>query len=175
MGFETYARILEEAVAELRGEPITRETDPELNTGVAAFIPDDYVDDTGQRLDLYRRLSQASAREDQVFDILAEMQDRYGPYPQEVDSLCELMVVRGLAAGLGVTVVDLSPTRLTLTLGETTPLSPDKLVLLVGEGGRGFSLSPDMRLSRKLNALEQKQPLEAVKAILRDLGQRAGK
>ena len=170
VGFETYARILEEAVAELRGEPISRETDPELNTGVAAFIPDDYVEDTGQRLDLYRRLSQASARQEQVFDILAEIQDRYGPYPVEVDALCELMVVRGLAAGLGVTVVDLTPSRLTLTLGESTPLDAQALVALVSNRGRGFTLSPDMRLARKLTTAERLQPLEATKTVLRELG-----
>ena len=175
VGFETYARILEEAVAELRGEPISRETDPELNTGVAAFIPDDYVEDTGQRLDLYRRLSQASSSQDQVFDILAEIQDRYGPYPVEVDALCELMVVRGLAAALGVTVVDLSPTRLTLTLGDSTPLSAERLVSLVSNRSRGFTLSPDMRLAHKLTTAEQLQPLEATKAVLRELGELARK
>jgi len=170
VGFETYARILEEAVAELKGEPISRETDPELNTGVAAFIPDDYVEDTGQRLDLYRRLSQASSRQEAVFDILNEIQDRYGPYPQEVDNLCELMVVRGLAAGLGITVVDLSPSRLTLTVGESTPLPAEALVELVAHRSRGYTLSPDMRLARKLTTAEQLQPLEAAKAVLRELG-----
>ena len=64
VGFETYAQMLEEAVAELRGEPITHERDPELTCDVPGFIPDDYVPDIGQRLEFYRRLSQARDEEE---------------------------------------------------------------------------------------------------------------
>ena len=80
VGFETYAALLEEAVAELRGEPIQRPRDPELTVDVPGFIPDDYVPDTGQRLDLYKRLAGA-ADEDEVRAMLEEMVDRYGPLP----------------------------------------------------------------------------------------------
>ena len=45
-------------MAELRGEPIKRELDPEITVDVPAFLPDDYLPDTGQRLDFYRRLAQ---------------------------------------------------------------------------------------------------------------------
>ena len=95
VGFETYAQILEEAVAELQGEPIEHERDPELTVDVPAFIPDDYVPDAGQRLDLYRRLSQARD-EDDVRATLAEIADRYGPLPDEARLLGELMVVKTL-------------------------------------------------------------------------------
>ena len=64
VGFDTYVRILEEAVAELRGQPIKREQDPELTVDVPAFLPDDYIPDTGQRLELYRRLAQARDEDD---------------------------------------------------------------------------------------------------------------
>ena len=82
VGFDTYVRILEEAVAELRGQPIKREQDPELSVDVPAFLPDDYIPDTGQRLELYRRLAQARD-EDDVRATLAEIADRYGPLPEE--------------------------------------------------------------------------------------------
>ena len=169
VGFETYARILEESVAELRGEPITRETDPELNTRIAAFIPDEYVEDTGQRLDLYRRLSQAAHDEDAVGDVLAEIQDRYGPRPDEVDALGLLMVVKGLAAALGAAVLDLTETRLSLTLDERTPLTTDQIVgLITGKRAR-FKLTPEDRLIRRLGEEEKQTPLETTKKILGDL------
>jgi len=146
VGFETYARILEEAVAELQGEPISRETDPELNTHVPAFIPDDYVEDVGQRLDLYKRLSSAAGDEDRVRGLLAEIRDRYGPEPPEVEALGELMVVKGLAAALGATVVDLTEHRLSLTLSDQTPLAPEQVVELVRPKRSPFRLTPEMRL-----------------------------
>jgi len=173
VGFDTYARILEEAVAELKGQPITRETDPELNTCVAAFIPDDFVDDTGQRLELYKRLSEASRDEDTVARILEEIRDRYGPVPPEVEALGELMVLKGLAAALGATVLDLSESRLALTLSEATPLQPAEVVKLVSDRRSGFKLTPEMRLIHTLGAEERQHPLRAAKRVLHALLARA--
>jgi transcription-repair coupling factor (superfamily II helicase) len=173
VGFDTYARILEEAVAELKGQPITRETDPELNTCVAAFIPDDFVDDTGQRLELYKRLSEAARDEDAVAQILAEIRDRYGPIPAEVEALGELMILKGLAAALGATVIDLSESRLALTLSEATPLQPAEVVKLVSDRRSGFKLTPEMRLIHTLGAEERQHPLRAAKRVLHALLARA--
>jgi transcription-repair coupling factor (superfamily II helicase) len=169
VGFETYARILEEAVAELKGEPITRDTDPEINAKVAAFIPDDYVDDTGQRLELYQRLSNCARDEEGVGDVLAEIYDRYGPRPEEVDQLGLLMVVKGLAARLGATLVDVGNTRLSLTLDESTPLDPAEVTKLVSDPSSGYRLTPDMRLSRDLSEAEREDPLGSAKKILWEL------
>ncbi|HRI19217.1 MAG TPA: transcription-repair coupling factor, partial [Burkholderiaceae bacterium] len=77
VGFELYTKMLEEAVAELRGQPITPPADPDLTCDVPAYIPDDYVPDTGQRLDFYRRLSLARD-EEEIAEVLAEIRDRYG-------------------------------------------------------------------------------------------------
>ena len=57
VGFDRYVKMLEVAVAELRGQPIHPEIDPELTIDIPGFIPDDYVPDPGQRLELYKRLS----------------------------------------------------------------------------------------------------------------------
>ena len=100
VGFETYARILEEAVAELKGEPIKPEHDPEITVDVPAFIPDDYVPDTGQRLEFYRRLAQARD-EDDVRATLAELADRYGPLPDEATLLGEVMIDKTIVRALG--------------------------------------------------------------------------
>jgi transcription-repair coupling factor (superfamily II helicase) len=169
VGFETYARILDEAVAELKGQPIHRETDPEISAHVPAFIPDDYVEDTGQRLDLYQRLSTAAADEDAIHGLQEEMRDRYGELPPEAIALGELMVVKGLAQALGATVVDLAETRLSLTLSEVTPLRPTQVVKLVSDRASGFRLTPEMRLIRTLRAAEQEHPLGAARKILHDL------
>jgi transcription-repair coupling factor (superfamily II helicase) len=110
VGFETYARILEEAVAELKGEPIKAELDPEISVDVPAFLPDDYVPDTGQRLDFYRRLAQARD-EDDVRATLTELEDRYGPLPDEARLLGEVMVDKTLVRALGALGYELSATR----------------------------------------------------------------
>src|SRR5262249_22307259 len=100
VGFDTYVEILREAGAELKGEPIRDERDPELNVDLAAYIPDDYVPDTGQRLDLYKRLADTDG-EDAVRELSEEIADRFGPLPDEGQLLGELMVVKALGRRLG--------------------------------------------------------------------------
>jgi transcription-repair coupling factor (superfamily II helicase) len=169
IGFEAYARILEEAVAELKGEPIHRETDPDLKVALSAYIPDDFVDDTGQRLELYKRLSDACTDEGALLEILAELRDRYGPPPEEVDALIEVMGIKGLGIRLGATLVDLGESRLAVRLGEGTPLSAEVLTKLVTDPTRRLRLTPDMRLLRSLDEQERQQPLTAAKKVLREL------
>jgi transcription-repair coupling factor (superfamily II helicase) len=168
VGFETYTAMLEEAVAELKGEEIHRERDPELNVELPGYIPDDYVPDTGQRLDLYKRLS-AAHDQDEVGAILDEIADRYGQLPVEVTLLGELMVLKGYARRLRALTLELTRGRLCLSFGEETPLPPARVTALCAARGSAFKLTPDMRLMRVFSATEQSKPLETARAVLLEL------
>jgi transcription-repair coupling factor (superfamily II helicase) len=165
VGFETYARILEEAVAELRGEPLRRELDPEITVDVPAFLPDDYLPDTGQRLDFYRRLAQARD-EDDVRATLEELADRYGPLPDEARLLGEVMVDKTLVRALGADGYELTAARLVLALGDGTRLDPAKVLALVHARGSRWKLSPDMRLAYTFTEAEARDRLPAARARL---------
>ena len=168
VGFETYARILEEAVAELRGQPIKQEHDPEISVDVPAFLPDDYVPDAGQRLDFYRRLAQART-EDDVRGTLAELADRYGPLPEEASLLGEVMIDKTLVRALGGLGYELSPARFTLSLHSETPLEPGKVLKLVQAKASRFKLTPDMRLSYAFDEEEKRDRMAAVRTRLTQL------
>jgi transcription-repair coupling factor (superfamily II helicase) len=169
VGFETYAKILEEAVAELRGEPIKHELDPEITVDVPAFLPDDYLPDTGQRLDFYRRLAQARD-EDGVRTTLEELVDRYGPLPDEAQLLGEVMIDKTLVRTLGAQGYELSAARLVLTLGETTRLEPAKVLKLVQTRGSRWKLTPDMRLAYTFDDAEKANRLPVARKKLVELG-----
>ncbi len=168
VGFETYARILEEAVAELRGEPIKPEHDPEISVDVPAFLPDDYVPDAGQRLDFYRRLAQART-EDDVRATLAELEDRYGPLPEEALLLGEVMIDKTLVRTLGALGYELGPARLVLALRSDTALDPGKVLKLVQQKASRFKLTPDMRLSYAFDDGEKRDRMAAARARLTHL------
>jgi transcription-repair coupling factor (superfamily II helicase) len=168
VGFDTYARILEEAVAELKGEPIKPETDPDISVDVPAFLPDDYVPDTGQRLDFYRRLAQARD-EDDVRAALAELEDRYGQLPDEAVLLGEVMIDKTLVRGLGAVGYELGPARFTLSLGADTPLDPAKVMRLVSGRGSRYKLTPDMRLAYNFDEAEKQDRMAAARARLTQL------
>ncbi|MCP4448421.1 MAG: transcription-repair coupling factor [Myxococcales bacterium] len=168
IGFDAYTQMLEEAVAELRGEPVHSERDPELNVDIPGFIPDDYVPDTAQRLALYKRLASALDA-DEVREILEEMIDCYGPLPGEVGTLGELMVVKSQARRLRALSLELGPARLVLALGEDTPLDPAQVMNLMKQHPGRYKLTPDMRLVRQFSEAEREEPVIAAKATLMEL------
>lgn len=168
VGFETYARILEEAVAELKGQPIKPEHDPEISVDVPAFLPDDYLPDAGQRLDFYRRFAQARD-EDDVRATLAELEDRYGPLPDEAILLGEVMIDKTLVRALGALGYELGPNRLVVSLGADTPLDPAKVTRLVTGKGSRFKLTPDMRLAYTFSEAEKRDRMAAARKQLEQL------
>jgi len=168
VGFETYARILEEAVAELRGEPIRAERDPEIAADVPAFLPDDYVPDTGQRLDFYRRLAQAE--NDEVIRALsAELEDRYGPLPDEARLLGEVMGHKILVRQIGALAYELGPARMVLSLGPDSPLDASKVMRLVQAKQSRWKLSPDMRLSYAFDDGEKRDRVHSARQRLMEV------
>jgi transcription-repair coupling factor (superfamily II helicase) len=100
VGFDMYTRLLEEAVSELKGEPIIHEPPPDVNLRVSAYIPEEYIPDTRQRLGIYKRL--ASLLTDEELESLSdELQDRYGDIPELTGHLVEMTRVRLALTELG--------------------------------------------------------------------------
>ena len=167
VGFDTYARILEEAVAELRGRPIRTEHDPEISVDVPAFLPDDFIPDTGQRLEFYRRLAQASD-EDEVRAIEAELEDRYGHLPDEAQLLREVMIDKTLVRKIGARGYELGPARMVLSIGADPLLDPAKVMKLIQRQPR-WKLSPDMRVSYAFTEMEREDRMAAARTKLHEI------
>jgi transcription-repair coupling factor (superfamily II helicase) len=104
VGFDTYARILAESVAEMKGEPIPEEAEVRVDLPVRAFLPVDYVGQESLRLEMYRRIS--SARDDgEVEAVRVEAEDRFGPLPSEALTLLDLARLRIAAQVRGIAEV----------------------------------------------------------------------
>ena len=168
VGFDTYTALLEEAVASLKGEPIHRENDPELSCDLPGFIPEDYCPDIGQRLEFYRRLSVAT-NEQEVGDLVTEIIDRFGPIPDEVRCLADIMIVKALGRRLRARAIELTESRLSLTLGDDTPLQPGQVMKLVSARLSPWKLTPDMRLQRAFAPGEKDQRLQVAQKLLTGL------
>jgi transcription-repair coupling factor (superfamily II helicase) len=158
VGFDQYVRMLEQAVAQLRGEPIHDPIDPELTVETPGYIPDDYVPDPSQRLDLYKRLSSAGG-DDELATIVDDLADRFGPIPIEVTRLCELMAVKGLARALGAQTLELTRSRLALGL-----VDPETATALASRPG--WKRLADGRVAHALGPDDAKAPARAAKRLL---------
>jgi len=117
VGFELYMQMLEQAVHELKGEPVVEEPEPTLQLQVSAYIPEEYVGDAAQRLSLYKRLT-SSAQTGDLAQLHGELVDRYGAPPEPVERLFEVMEVRLLAKALRATTIQVRPTVVAFSFDE---------------------------------------------------------
>jgi len=151
VGFDMFCRMLDEAVHEMRGDEVAHEVDTDLTFDVEALLPEDYVTDVGVRLSLYKRLASA-ADEAHVGDIAAEMENRFGPPPDEARRLVKLMALKTELRRLRALGCEANGRVVTLHLREDTPLDPAKIAALIRKTRGIWKLTPDMRLSRRFDA-----------------------
>jgi transcription-repair coupling factor (superfamily II helicase) len=159
VGFDLYAELMEEAVRELRGEVPREEIDPDVQLPIPAFIPDAYVPDVHQRLWFYKRLAQAG-NDEELEEIRAEIVDRYGDPPEEVDALQALMQVKVQLRALRIRGLDSGPGRLVFSLGPDAALDPFRLAKHVQGSGGALRLTPEMKLLAKVDgaSVEVRRP-----------------
>jgi transcription-repair coupling factor (superfamily II helicase) len=101
VGFDTYARLLRESVAEMKGEPLPEERDIRVDLPVKAFIPVGWVGQEALRLELYRNIATAGDHE-RLSEVRAEAEDRFGQLPPEVSTLLDVASLRITCERLGV-------------------------------------------------------------------------
>jgi transcription-repair coupling factor (superfamily II helicase) len=173
IGVELYQQMLEDAVAELRekGEPdlaAARGWSPQINTGAAVLIPEEYVPDLNVRLALYRRLSEAERPEDREA-LAAELIDRFGPLPPEADQLLKVVAIKGLCRQANVAKIDVGPKGAVVAFREDRFSNPAGLVALVQKNQAFWRLRPDAKVVVKGEWDKPDQRLAAAERILAQL------
>ncbi|WP_417513537.1 transcription-repair coupling factor [Minwuia sp.] len=148
VGVELYQSMLEEAVAEAKGATDAandQSWSPNINLGAPVLIPEHYVPDLSARLDLYRRLAHV-ADTDEIESIAAEMIDRFGALPPEVDSLFEVMTIKRLCRTANISKLDAGPKGATVTFRENRFPDPGGLVRFISGQSGTAKLRPDHTL-----------------------------
>ncbi|MBL8604181.1 MAG: transcription-repair coupling factor [Myxococcales bacterium] len=148
VGFDLYCQMLEEAVAELRGQPVVQGVEPELTFDEPNFLPEEYIEDVGVRLSLYKRF--ASARdEDEVAELAAEMEDRFGPAPAPARIFVRVMALKTRVRALRALGLEAHKDRVVLHLRDDSPIDAAKVMELCATRKSPWRLTPDMRLTRR--------------------------
>ncbi|MBI1233175.1 MAG: transcription-repair coupling factor [Alphaproteobacteria bacterium] len=147
VGVELYQSMLEEAVASIRGEDEVSdgEWSPAINAGASVLIPEDYVTDLDVRLGLYRRLSDLDTRDEREA-FAAELIDRFGPLPDEVNQLLKIMAIKTLCKVAGVAKVDAGPKGAVVSFRNDAFADPAGLVQLMAKSPDEFRVRPDQKL-----------------------------
>ncbi len=167
VGLELYSQLLEKAICELKGEEILEEITPEIHFHLPAFIPESYIEDQTERLNLYRRLS--FCRSDESVEMIREeLIDRFGRIPEEVDRLLEVIKVKIILTKLSIQKFEETSSRLILTFDEKTKVSPQKVLDLITRGEGRYRLTPDSRLIIEWPELK-KNPFGETRKLLQAL------
>jgi len=150
VGYDTYVRLLEETVKELKGEEVPLEIHATLNLGLDIRIPGAYIADEAQRLRSYKRIADVKD-DDQAKRVTEEIADRYGPVPEELTNLVRFSVLKSLAERAGVESVDRRQGFANIKFHQQSKVDPFKLMALV-RGTPDAQFTPAGVLKLPLNA-----------------------
>ncbi len=157
VGYDTYVRLLEEAVKELKGEEVPLEIHSTLNLGLDIRIPATYIADEAQRLRSYKRIADVKDDE-QAKRVVDELADRYGPVPEEVMNLVRFSLLKSFAERAGVESVDRRQGVANIKFHQQSKVDPFKLMALV-RNTPGAQFTPAGVLKMPLSASKNPEQL----------------
>ena len=177
VGFELYQSMLEEAVVAMKGGDLEEAADkwsPEIQLGMSILIPESYVSDLQLRLGLYRRLSTLEKRAD-IDAFAAELVDRFGTMPEEVQHLLDVMEIKGLCRQAGIAKIDAGSKGAAITLHKGTFANPEGLIAYVQSSRGQLKVMPDQRLVFRAEWDLPEQRLKGVRALVQQFADIAAK
>jgi transcription-repair coupling factor (superfamily II helicase) len=170
VGYDMFLKLMEEAVAQMKGEPIVEGLEPEINLPMSAHIAEDYIADIDQRLSIYRRLAKMNDLKD-ISAIKAELIDRFGPLTEATENLLLKIMLRVLSVRAGVKRLDLFGQQLCLAFSEAHQHRPLGIVQMITTGKHPYRFTPDHLFKATLAKGSPRATLAQVKNILIEIAQ----
>ncbi len=169
VGYEMYLELIEKTIRELRGEtPAKEDVRPEIQLGIPAFIPEDYLPDMNSRLMLYKRISMASSL-DELDTLRDELSDLYGYIPHQVENLLQVIDIRNTLRAISGKRMDYDGNEFQISFRNETSVSPEKIVRLTRRRDKKVKFSPDMRLSVTMPQLKGDEIISSARELLQEL------
>ncbi len=176
VGYELYQSMLEEAIAKIKAGEMEGLSDaddqwaPQINLGVPVLIPEDYVPDLDVRLGLYRRLSSLSTKVE-LEGFAAELIDRFGALPKEVNTLMLVVRIKAMCKRAGIAKLDGGPKGATIQFHNDKFASPQGLVEFI-QNQRGMAKVKDNKIVVRRDWKKDSDKIKGAFAIARDLAEK---
>ena len=172
VGYELYQQMLEAAIAKIRSGETEANLDndqwaPQINLGVSVLIPAVYVPDLDVRLGLYRRLSSLATKVE-LEGFAAEMIDRFGPLPKEVNTLMLIVRIKAMCRKAGISKLDGGPKGATIQFHNEKFASPGGLVAFL-EDQRGLAKIRDNKIVVRRDWARTSDKIKGAFTIAKDL------
>ena len=104
VGYDTYCNLLDEVVKEMQGEEVKTEIDVQIDLDATCYIPDEYISDSSQKIEIYQDIALCKNEED-IQNVIDEMIDRFGNMPSEIENLIEIARIKILCKKLNISKV----------------------------------------------------------------------
>ena len=104
VGYDTYCNLLDEVVREIQGEKVIPEIDVQIDLDVTSYIPDEYISDSSQKIEMYQDIALCKNEED-IQNVVDEMIDRFGNMPNEIENLLDIARIKTLCKKLNISKV----------------------------------------------------------------------
>ena len=176
VGYELYQSMLEEAIAKIKSgemEGLSEADDqwaPQINLGVPVLIPEEYVPDLDVRLGLYRRLSGLTTKVE-LEGFAAELIDRFGKLPREVNTLLLVVRIKAMCKRAGIAKLDGGPKGATIQFHNDKFASPQGLVEFV-QAQNGLAKVKDNKIVVRRDWAKDADKIKGAFAIARDLAEK---
>ena len=167
VGFEMYTTLLERTVRELKGEDLPERVSTQLNLSLNLRLPNEYIQEENQRLRMYKRIAGVE-NEDQLADVRAELEDRYGPLPGRVSNLLDAAALKLLSERIGVVGIDRKRDVVQIRFSEQANVDPTRLAQFVAST-KGAQFSPGGLLKFTLKSTDAELALFQITSLLQQL------
>jgi transcription-repair coupling factor (superfamily II helicase) len=148
VGYELYQEMLEEAVMMLKAGvtgPASDKWSPQINIGAPVMIPEEYVPDLAVRLGLYRRLAELDSV-NEIDQIAAEIVDRFGPTPDEVKMLLEIVAIKALCRAANIAKFEAGAKGAVIAFRDNKFENPESLMKWIAKEGSTARVRPDQSI-----------------------------
>ena len=171
VGYDMFLKLMENAIAELKGESVSEKLEPEINLSISAYLSDAYIPDLDQRLIAYRRLARMTEVGD-IGEFKSELIDRYGKMPDEAKNLLFKIALKILSQKAFITRLDHNGSRIMVQFSTTHCFNRDALLEWVLSDPKRFELKANQTLTVKLLKSSKIGQLKQIKNILKEIAQR---
>ena len=169
VGYDTYCNLLDEVVKEIQGEKIVQEIDVQIDLDVTSYIPDEYISDSSQKIEIYQDIALCKNEED-IQNIVDEMIDRFGNMPEEIENLLDIARIKNLCKKIGINKVQ-GRRKFVLFIFETQELNININELVQKYRNRiKFTQGIKPQITLALEDSSEKGTLKEVMKFLKGLG-----
>lgn len=168
VGYEMYLDLLEKEISQLKGKKEETSEEPEIKIPFSAYISENYIKDSNQRLNIYRRLS-ASQNDDELNALESELQNRFGLLPEETLHLLWLIRIKMKLKNFNLNALTMTAHKIVLSPGLNCKLDPIKAIKLVSKNPQTYQFTSDSKFIFNVKVLSIKDLFFTLEKCLNEL------